>query len=130
MPISEMNSNIFFNAQHSPIGAFASFTLGSKGAKGGLGLELGKPADQNVFIGIADENSIRPTACGWKCHPGKATRLQPSSKFASRPPRQESPPSRFDTPFRSEPKIVASLQPSSENTFILPLIITQNTCHE
>jgi len=24
----------------------------------------------------------------------------------------------------------ASLQPSSENTFILPLIITQNTCHE
>jgi hypothetical protein len=53
-----MTSNIFFNTQHSPIGAFASFTLGSKGAKGGLGLELGKPADQNVFIGIADENSI------------------------------------------------------------------------
>ena len=53
-----MTSNIFFNAQHSPIGAFASFTLGSKGAKGGLGLELGKPADQNVFIGIADENNI------------------------------------------------------------------------
>ena len=42
----------YFNAQHSPIGAFASFTLGMPGAKGGLGLELGKPADQNVYIGL------------------------------------------------------------------------------
>ena len=42
----------FFNVQHSPIGAFASFTLGMPGAKGGLGLELGKPADQNVYIGL------------------------------------------------------------------------------
>lgn len=47
-----MPANIFFNAHHSPIGAFASFTLGFPGAKGGLGLELGKPADQNVFIGL------------------------------------------------------------------------------
>jgi xylan 1,4-beta-xylosidase len=53
-----MTRNIFFNTQHSPIGAFASFTLGAKGAKGGLGLELGKPADQNIFIGIADAKSI------------------------------------------------------------------------
>lgn len=44
--------NIFFNAHHSPIGAFSSFTLGFKGAKGGLGLELGKPADQNIYIGL------------------------------------------------------------------------------
>jgi hypothetical protein len=44
--------NIFFNAHHSPIGAFSSFTLGFPGGKGGLGLELGKPADQNVFIGL------------------------------------------------------------------------------
>ncbi len=44
--------NIFFNAQHSPIGAFASFTLGFKGASGGLGLELGKPADQNIYVGL------------------------------------------------------------------------------
>lgn len=44
--------NIFFNAHHSPIGAFSSLTLGFKGAKGGLGLELGKPADQNMYIGL------------------------------------------------------------------------------
>jgi hypothetical protein len=44
--------NIFFNAHHAPIGAYASFTLGYKGAKGGLGIEMAKPADQNVFIGL------------------------------------------------------------------------------
>jgi xylan 1,4-beta-xylosidase len=42
---------IFFNAHHAPPGAFASFTLGQKGASGGLGLERGSPPRQNVFIG-------------------------------------------------------------------------------
>ncbi|QQZ64419.1 glycoside hydrolase family 52 protein [Paenibacillus sonchi] len=45
-------TNLFYNVQHSPIGAFASFTLGFKGKNGGLGLELGKPADQNVYVGF------------------------------------------------------------------------------
>lgn len=44
--------SIFYNAHHSPIGAFASFTLGYRGAKGGLGIELPGPADQNVYIGL------------------------------------------------------------------------------
>jgi xylan 1,4-beta-xylosidase len=44
--------NIFFNAHHAPIGAFSSFTLGFRGASGGLGLELGAPANQNVYIGL------------------------------------------------------------------------------
>ncbi len=44
--------DVFFNAHHSPVGVFASFTLGCKGAKGGFGLELGKPADENIYIGI------------------------------------------------------------------------------
>jgi len=47
-----MKSTVFYNTQHSPIGSFASFTLGARGAKGGFGLEMGKPADQNVYIGI------------------------------------------------------------------------------
>lgn len=42
---------IFFNAHHAPIGAFASFTLGAKGASGGLGLELGRPSGQSIYIG-------------------------------------------------------------------------------
>ncbi len=50
--------NTFFNAHHSPMGAFASFTLGFPGRSGGLGMELGKPADQDVYIGLetAHEN--------------------------------------------------------------------------
>jgi hypothetical protein len=44
--------NIFFNAQHSPIGAFSSLTLGYKGKSGGLGLELGGPANQNFYVGL------------------------------------------------------------------------------
>lgn len=42
----------FYNVQHSPIGAFASFTLGFPGAKGGLGLELKQPANEAVYIGV------------------------------------------------------------------------------
>ncbi|OYD08787.1 glycoside hydrolase family 52 protein [Paludifilum halophilum] len=46
-----MNRNMFFNAHHSPIGAFSSFTLGFPGNGGGLDLELGRPPRQNVYIG-------------------------------------------------------------------------------
>lgn len=49
-----MQSPIFFNAHHSPIGAFASLTFGVKGARGGLGLELGGPADRAVYVGVEE----------------------------------------------------------------------------
>jgi len=45
-------NNLFFNAHHSPVGAFASFTLGFPGKSGGLDLELARPPRQNVFIGV------------------------------------------------------------------------------
>ncbi len=47
-----MTKEHLFNAHHSPVGAFATFTLGFPGPKGGLGLELGGPADENIFIGV------------------------------------------------------------------------------
>ncbi len=47
-----MSSSIFFNAHHSPMGAYATFTLGYKGSKGGIAMEMGKPADHSIFIGI------------------------------------------------------------------------------
>ncbi|WP_337102146.1 glycoside hydrolase family 52 protein [Paenibacillus sp. YIM B09110] len=50
-----MPENMFFNAHHSPIGAFASFTLGFPGSGGGLDLELGKSPRQNVFIGVESQ---------------------------------------------------------------------------
>jgi hypothetical protein len=53
------NEVLFFNAHHAPIGAFASLTLGYRGAKGGLGLELASPADQNLWIGLEDADGGR-----------------------------------------------------------------------
>jgi len=44
--------NNFFNAHHSPIGAFSSFTLGFPGNGGGLDLELGRSPRKNIYIGV------------------------------------------------------------------------------
>lgn len=46
--------SIWFNAHHSPIGAFATFTLGQPGARGGFGLERGGPADEDVYVAVED----------------------------------------------------------------------------
>jgi len=46
----------FFNAFHSPLGAHSSVTLGCKGKSGGLGLEKGGPACENIYIGL--ENNL------------------------------------------------------------------------
>ncbi|CAM4437771.1 glycoside hydrolase family 52 protein [Paenibacillus tarimensis] len=51
-----MAKNMFFNAHHSPIGAFASFTLGFPGASGGFDLERGAPPNQKVYIGVERED--------------------------------------------------------------------------
>ncbi|CAM3748167.1 glycoside hydrolase family 52 protein [Marinicrinis lubricantis] len=47
-----MPTNMFFNAHHSPIGAFASFTLGFPGPGGGMDLELGRSPRKSVYIGL------------------------------------------------------------------------------
>ncbi len=46
--------NINFNAQHAPMGAYMSFACGHFHSAGGIGLELGKPASQNLYIGVKD----------------------------------------------------------------------------
>jgi hypothetical protein len=48
--------SIQFNAHHSPVGAFASLTLGFPGAKGGLGHELKGPADEPFYVGLEESN--------------------------------------------------------------------------
>jgi hypothetical protein len=40
-----------FNAHHSPIGAYATFTLGAPGHLGGFAIEAGLPPSQDVVIG-------------------------------------------------------------------------------
>ncbi|MDT8391954.1 MAG: glycoside hydrolase family 52 protein [Lentisphaeria bacterium] len=43
-----------FHAQHSPMGAHASFTYGMFGARGGMALEKGGPANGGVHVGYED----------------------------------------------------------------------------
>jgi xylan 1,4-beta-xylosidase len=56
---------IGFNAQHSPMGAFMSFTCGNAGTRGGIGLQIGQPGDQEVFVGVIDgeRSSDAPVEC-------------------------------------------------------------------
>jgi hypothetical protein len=52
---------IFYNAFHSPLGAHSSFTLGCKGQTGGLGLELGGPACENIYSTSSDHMQSKIT---------------------------------------------------------------------
>jgi len=54
----------FFNTQHSPVGANASFTLGMRGKSGGLGIGLNGPALENFWIGYED-----PSSASLRCLP-------------------------------------------------------------
>jgi hypothetical protein len=37
-----LSCHVGFNTQHSPMGAFMSFTCGNPGTKGGIGLQIGR----------------------------------------------------------------------------------------
>lgn len=50
--LSPFAGNISFNAQHAPMGAFMSFTCGHFGTRGGIGAQIGKPANQDLFVGV------------------------------------------------------------------------------
>lgn len=54
-----MDKYKFFNSHHSPMGAFASFTLGYPGKSGGFDLELGSPPNQNIYIGLQEDGQDR-----------------------------------------------------------------------
>src|SRR6266550_2622846 len=63
--VPPLAGNINFNAQHSPAGAFMSFTCGHFGSGGGIGMEIGKPANQNIYVGVkhGDRRSPLPIRC-------------------------------------------------------------------
>jgi xylan 1,4-beta-xylosidase len=52
MPSSDTLPDHDFHAQHSPMGAFFSFTCGHHGAGGGFGVEIGGPARQGITVGV------------------------------------------------------------------------------
>ena len=54
MPVSL--PTVDFHAQHSPLGANASFTVGRHGAQGGFGIEMTGPAAQDVFVALVRPN--------------------------------------------------------------------------
>src|SRR3954452_8213256 len=64
-PIPPLGGNISFNAQHAPSGAFMSFTCGHFGTGGGIGVEIGRPANQNLYVGVkrGDRTSSAPIRC-------------------------------------------------------------------
>jgi xylan 1,4-beta-xylosidase len=63
--VPAFHGNISFNAQHSPMGAFFSFTCGHFGTRGGMGVQLGRPADQDIYIGVkqGDRSADAPLVC-------------------------------------------------------------------
>ncbi|WP_437669146.1 glycoside hydrolase family 52 protein [Sorangium sp. So ce131] len=46
--------NPSYNVQHAPVGAFASFTLGSFNRRGGFASQVGRPGDSNLYIGYRE----------------------------------------------------------------------------
>jgi len=60
-----LSCQLSFNAQHSPMGAFMSFTCGNFGTRGGIGLQIGQPGDQEIFIGFkkGDRHSGETLKC-------------------------------------------------------------------
>ena len=52
--VPPFHGEISFNAQHAPAGAFFSFTCGHFGTRGGFGLQIGKPGNQDLYIGVKD----------------------------------------------------------------------------
>ena len=64
-PVPPLAGSINFNAQHSPMGAFMSFTCGNFGSGGGIGVEIGRPANQNIYIGVkrGGRRAANPIKC-------------------------------------------------------------------
>ena len=80
-----------FHTQHSPFGAFASFTIGLVDAPGGFGHALRAPARQNVYIGYKRASHsewqvlpfLTPPKSQESAFTGDATVVQPPRGFKS-----------------------------------------------
>ena len=79
--MTPFHANIAFNAHHSPIGTYLSFTCGHFGTKGGLAAQLGKPANQDLFIGIKDGDRYAPVPLQLLPFFDGADKLDPQAAF-------------------------------------------------
>jgi len=58
-----------YHTQHAPFGAFASFTIGLPGSRGGFGQSLSGPADHDVYAGFRRLKSDHSPAAPWQLLP-------------------------------------------------------------
>src|SRR3954471_6034191 len=65
--VPPLAGNISFNAQHAPMGAFMSFTCGNFGTGGGIGVQIARPANQNVYVGV--KQGGRRSSAAIRCLP-------------------------------------------------------------
>lgn len=80
-----------YQTQHSPFGAFASFTIGLVDAPGGFGQALSKPASQNVYVGFRPAKQepwrllpfFRPPQSGEGAFTGEAATPQGPNNFTA-----------------------------------------------
>src|SRR6186997_3410755 len=79
--VPNFGGKINFNAQHAPAAAFMSFTCGHFGTGGGIGVEIGRPANQNLFIGV--KQGDRKSRESVKCLPFARTSNAPVAVSAS-----------------------------------------------
>ena len=63
--IPPLHLPIGFNAHHAALGAYFSFTFGHPLTRGGLAAQSGKPANQDLFIGVkrGQPDSDQPLVC-------------------------------------------------------------------
>jgi hypothetical protein len=73
--------NVGFNAHHAPMGAYFTFTCGHFGTRGGMGVQLGKPANQDLFIGIKEGDRHAPGPCKVLPFFDGAEKLTPQANF-------------------------------------------------
>ena len=73
-----------FHAQHSPMGAHSSFTVGMHGAQGGMALEKGGPADSAVFVGYRSASGQMVTLPFYKGISNEAERYSKPEEAADK----------------------------------------------
>ena len=87
-----VTGNIAFNAHHSPMGAFFTFTCGNFSTPGGMAAQGARPDNQDIFIGVkdGDRKSIAPLRClpffaGAEDDSAAAYQVEQSGKAAAKP---------------------------------------------
>jgi hypothetical protein len=81
--------NIGFNAHHSPMGVYFTFTCGNPGSRGGLAAQLGKPADQDLYIGFKEGDRYQRSPLQVLPFFSNADKLDPATAFLPEMPGTE-----------------------------------------